>query len=163
MLTWQKLELSERREPQEDASIGSSSRAVSLQVIDGGRAQSIVSGGISGLVDLDSIRKQAIKPQEQVRKRHCSMASASAPVSRSLPCLSSCSDFLWWWTVIWKCKPNKPFPPQVSLVMCFYHSNSNYNYDNYIKRRGNDCEKGWGGDMKGVGGGRRWVEMIQMQ
>ena len=63
MLTWQKLELSERREPQEDASIGSSSRAVSLQVIDGGRAQSIVGGAISGLVDLDSIRKQAIKPQ----------------------------------------------------------------------------------------------------
>jgi hypothetical protein len=20
----------------------------------------------------------------------------------------------WWWTAVWKCKPNKPFPPQVA-------------------------------------------------
>ena len=51
----------------------------------------IVGGAISGLVVLGSIRKQA----EQVSKQHPSMASASAPASKFLPCVSSCLDFLW--------------------------------------------------------------------
>ena len=42
------------------------------------------------------------------------MASASAPASKFLPCLSSCPDFLWWWRTMWKCKLNKPFPPQLA-------------------------------------------------
>ena len=31
--------------------------------------------------------------------------------------------------MIWKCKPNKPFPPQVALVLVFHHSNSNLNLE----------------------------------
>jgi hypothetical protein len=31
-----------------------------------------------------------------------------------LTCLSSCPDFLWWWTAMWKCKLNKPFAPQLA-------------------------------------------------
>ena len=89
------------------------------------RVQPIVGGAIPGLVALGSIRKQS----EQAMRRKSvsstpSMTSASAPVSRFLPCLSSCPDFLWWWTVMWKCKPNKPFP----LQLAFGHglcSNSN--------------------------------------
>jgi hypothetical protein len=47
---------------------------------------------------------------------HPSMASASsAPASRFLPCLSSCPDFLWWWTVMWKRKLYKPFPLQIAF------------------------------------------------
>jgi hypothetical protein len=41
---------------------------------------------------------------EQASKQHPSIASASAPASRFLLCLSSCPDFLWWWTVVWKHK-----------------------------------------------------------
>jgi hypothetical protein len=48
----------------------------------------------------------------QASKQHLSMASASAPASRFLPCVSSFPDFLWWWTAMWTCKLNKPFPPQ---------------------------------------------------
>jgi hypothetical protein len=50
-----------------------------------------VGGAIPGLVVLGSIRKQA----EQASKGHLSMASASAPASRLLPCVSSSPDFLW--------------------------------------------------------------------
>jgi len=42
------------------------------------------------------------------------MASGSAPASKFLPCVSSCPDFLWWWTAMWKCKLNKSFPPQLA-------------------------------------------------
>jgi hypothetical protein len=41
-------------------------------------------------------------------------ASALAPASKFLPSVSSCPDFLWWWTAMWKCKLNKPFPPQLA-------------------------------------------------
>jgi hypothetical protein len=41
-----------------------------------------------------------------------------------LTCLSSRPDFLQWWTVLWKCKPNKPFPPHFALVIVFHHCNS---------------------------------------
>jgi hypothetical protein len=46
-------------------------------------------GATSDVVVLGSIRKQA----EQASKQHPSTASASAPASRFLPCLSSCPDF----------------------------------------------------------------------
>jgi hypothetical protein len=38
--------------------------------------------------------------------------------------LSSCPDFLWWWTVIWKFKPNKPahLPTKMLLVMTIYYN-----------------------------------------
>ena len=53
---------------------------------------------------------------EQASKQHPSMASASAPASRSQPCLSSCPDFLQWWTMIWNySKLNKLFPPQLGF------------------------------------------------
>lgn len=32
---------------------------------------------------------------------------------RTGPDLSSCPDFLQWWTMIWKCKSNKSFPLQL--------------------------------------------------
>jgi hypothetical protein len=32
-----------------------------------------------------------------------------------LTCLSSSPDFFQWWTAMWKCKLNKPFPPQLLL------------------------------------------------
>jgi hypothetical protein len=38
----------------------------------------------------------------------------TAPASKFLPCVSSCPDFLWWWTAVWKCMLNKPFPPQIA-------------------------------------------------
>ena len=55
-----------------------------------GRAQPLMGGAIAGQVVLGSIRKQA----EQASKLHTSMASAVAPASMFLPCLSSCPDFL---------------------------------------------------------------------
>lgn len=45
------------------------------------------------------------------------MAPASASGSRFLPSLSSCPDFLRRWTKMWKCKPNKPLPPQVTSTL----------------------------------------------
>jgi hypothetical protein len=57
----------------------------------------MVNGAIPGLVVLGSIRKQA---EEAMRHKPASstpspsMASAAAPASRFLPCLSSCPDFL---------------------------------------------------------------------
>ena len=57
---------------------------------------------------------------DRYESNHPSMASLSASASMLfLPCLNSCSYFLRWWTVLWKCKPNKPFYPQVALVMVF--------------------------------------------
>ena len=56
-----------------------------------------------------------VNQRKQASKQHLSVAFVSAPASRFLPCLSSCPDFLQWWTVIWKCKVNKPFPLQVAF------------------------------------------------
>jgi hypothetical protein len=53
-----------------------------------GRAQPIVGGVIPGLLVLGAIRKQA----EQASEQWPSVASASAPASRSLPSLSACLD-----------------------------------------------------------------------
>jgi hypothetical protein len=60
-----------------------------------------------------SLWKQAGRP-------HLSMASVSFLASGFLPCLSSCPDFLNWWTAIREYKPNKSFPPQfVIWIWCF--------------------------------------------
>ena len=64
-------------------------------------------------------------PEEPASKQHSSMASASAPVSRFLSCLCSCPEFLWWWNVTWKYKPDKPFPPPSCFDHVFLHSNRN--------------------------------------
>jgi hypothetical protein len=55
----------------------------------------MVGGAIPGLVVLGSTRKQAEQAmRKQASKQHPSTASASAPASRLLPCLSSWPDFL---------------------------------------------------------------------
>jgi hypothetical protein len=71
----------------------SSCKAFSQLVIKAGRAQPIVSGAIPGMMVLGSIRKQA--EQGRGSKPVSSMASASAPASKFLPCVSSYPDFLW--------------------------------------------------------------------
>jgi hypothetical protein len=54
-----------------------------------------VGGAIHGLVVLGSIRKQAEQARGNTSVSSApSMASASAPASRFLPCVSSCPDFL---------------------------------------------------------------------
>jgi hypothetical protein len=39
--------------------------------------------------------------------------------------LEVCPDFLQWSIVMWKHKPNNPFPPQVASLLVFHNSNSN--------------------------------------
>jgi hypothetical protein len=69
----------------------------------------MVGGAIPGLVVRGTIRN--LTEQAMESKPLSSMGYTSAPTSRSQPCLSSCPEFLQGWTVIWKCKLNKPFPP----------------------------------------------------
>ena len=86
-----------------------------------GRAQPIVDGATPGQVVQRSIGKQA----EQ--------AMGSKPASSDLPWFLYqllISDFCSVRVpvlilVMWKCKQNKSFPPQVALVMVFPLSNSN--------------------------------------
>lgn len=64
-------------------------------------AQFIVGYAIIELVVPDSIRKQDEKTgMRRPWKIHSFIGSASAPASKFLSCLSSCPNFLWWWTVI---------------------------------------------------------------
>jgi hypothetical protein len=60
----------------------------------GGPSSFMVVEVIPGLVVPGSIRKAEQAMGEQANKQHPSMASASAPASRFLPCLSSCHDFV---------------------------------------------------------------------
>jgi hypothetical protein len=53
--------------------------------------------------------------EQQASKQQLSMACARAAASRSQPCLSFCADFLQWWTTMWKCKPDRPFSPQLAF------------------------------------------------
>jgi hypothetical protein len=89
----------------------SSCGAFSQLVIKGGGF--MVDGFIPRLVVLASIRQ------------HADQARGSKPVSNILPwhlhqlqlpdLLISSPDSLWWWTAAtWKCKLNKPFPPQLA-------------------------------------------------
>ena len=75
-----------------------------------GRVQYIVGGVRPGLVILASLREQ----DEQASKQYSSMASALSPASRFQTYLSTCSDFLQWWAMILKCKPNT-----LILLHCF--------------------------------------------
>ena len=106
----------ERRFPWGNASMRSSCKVFSQLVIKG--RGPIVSGAIPGLAVLDSIRKQT----EQARgsKRVKPSLRGLCISSCILTCLSSSPDFLWWWTEMWKCKLNKPFPPHLaSSSWCF--------------------------------------------
>lgn len=126
MSAWHTLKSSEKRDPQLRKCLGEAP-AVDMRVGHPlnlrltGRAQAIVSGTILGLAILGPIRKQA----EQAHKQHPSIASASAPASKLLPCFFSCSDFLQGWSAIWKYSLSKPL-----LVTDSHHSNRNLNSDN---------------------------------
>jgi hypothetical protein len=85
-----------------------------------GTGQIIVGGSTPCLKVLGSIRNQV-----EQSKQHPAKVSESAPDFMFLPCLSSCPDFFEWW----KHKLNKPFPPQVALVMVFHHSNGDPDYN----------------------------------
>jgi hypothetical protein len=85
------------------------------------RAQPIVSGAIPVEVVLTSIRKQNEQAMGsmQVSSTH-SMASASAPTTRFLPCLISCPGSFQWWTTLWNFKPDKHFAFQFAIwSWCF--------------------------------------------
>lgn len=84
---------------------------------------------ISGLVILGSVKNSGCSRHREQASKHFSMASASVHASRFLSNLSSCTDFLWWWAVIWKHKTNKPFSPLLALVMEFHHDYSKPNWD----------------------------------
>jgi len=75
-------------------------------------AQTMVGGAVPGLVVLGSIREQT----EQARgsKPASNTLHGLCISSCFLTCLSSSPDFLWWWTAMWKCKLDKPFPPQLA-------------------------------------------------
>ena len=74
----------------------------------------------SGLVVLGSIRKKA----EQAMRNKPAGRTSPWLLHQFLPCLTSCPDFLQWWSMMQKHKLNKPFPSQAALVMEFHHSNS---------------------------------------
>jgi hypothetical protein len=93
-----------------DASTRSSCKAFSQLVIKGERP--LVGGTISGLVVLGSIREQT----EQARGSKPAKNIPPWPLHQLL--LSDLVRFQswlpWWWTAAWKCKLNKPFPPQLA-------------------------------------------------
>jgi hypothetical protein len=103
----------ERSLPWGNASMRSSCKAFSQLVIKGGRAHG---GWCHPWAGSPGFYKEAswASQGKQASKHQPSMASASAPASKFLPCVSSSTDCLWWWTAMWKCKLNKPFPPQLA-------------------------------------------------
>lgn len=114
MSIWHKLKSSERKEYHwENASIRWSCRklctAFSSLVIDA--RVPWMGGAIPGLVVPGSIRAQdgrgtGSKPVSSSLQGLCTRLTAS----RFLLCVSSCPDFFQGWTMMWMCKPNKPFP-----------------------------------------------------
>jgi hypothetical protein len=92
-----------------NASMRYNCKAFSQLVIKGERP--LVGGTISGLVVLGSIRKQA----EQARWGKPVKNIPPWPLHPLLlPDLLEFQSWLpWWWTAVWKCKSNKPFPPQL--------------------------------------------------
>jgi len=117
--TWHKLELSQRTEPPwEKASLRSSCKAFSQLVIKGG-------GGRGSHWVVPSLGCSLGFYKRASWARQGKQARGSKPVSNTLHglCISSCfltclsfsPDFPWWWTAMWKCELNKPFPPQLAL------------------------------------------------
>jgi hypothetical protein len=94
----------------ENASMRSNCKAFPQLVIKGERP--LVGGTISGLVVLGSIESRLSKPGEASQWR--TSVHGFCISSCFLTCLSSSPDFLWWWTALWKCKLNKPFPPHLA-------------------------------------------------
>ena len=102
----------ERSLPWGNASMRSSCKAFSQLVIKGGRAHY---GWCHPWASPGFYKKASWANQgKQSCKQHPFMASVSASASRSLPCVSSCPDFLWGTAAMWQCKLNKPFPPQLA-------------------------------------------------
>jgi hypothetical protein len=92
-----------------NASMRSSCKAFAQLVIKGERP---IPGAIPGLVVLGSIRKQAeqARGSKPVTFLHDLCISSCFQI-----CLSSSPNLLWWWTAVWKCKPDKPFPLQLAF------------------------------------------------
>ena len=84
-------------------------------------------GAIPGLVVLSSIREQA----EQAMENKPVRGTPPWPLHQLLhqvPALPEfLSRFLLMMSVTWKCKRNKQFLSQVSLVILFYYNNSKPN------------------------------------
>ena len=57
--------------------------------------------------------------EKKASELHFNIVSASVPASKFLSWILSS---FWWWTVIWKYKPNKAFSPKLLLIRSFYHS-----------------------------------------
>jgi hypothetical protein len=109
----------ERSLPCGNVSMRSSCKAFSQWVIKGEGAHS---GWCHPWIGSPGFYKKAnwASQGQESTKQHPSMASASAPASKFLPCVSSSPDFHWWWTAVWKCQLNKPFLPQLaSWLWCF--------------------------------------------
>jgi len=106
---WHTLELSQRKEPPGNASRRSSCKAFSQLVINpGGPSPLWVEpslGWWSWVLEESKLSKPG-EASQSVTSLHGLCTS-----SCFLTCLSSSPDFLWWWTAMWKCKLNKPFPP----------------------------------------------------
>jgi hypothetical protein len=106
--TWHKLELSQRKELQ----LGKCLYEIQLWGIfsisdQGGRAHCgwwHLWAGSFGFYKREGWASQ----RRQASKEYPSMTSIN---SCFLTCLSSSTDFPWWWTAVWKCKLNKSFPP----------------------------------------------------
>jgi hypothetical protein len=96
-----------------NASMRSNCKAFPQLVIKGERP--LVGGTISGLIALGSI----IEQDEQARRSKPVTNMPPWPCISScfLTCLSSSPDFFQWWTAMWKCKLNKPFPPPTCFLV----------------------------------------------
>lgn len=81
----------------------------------------------------------------------------SALASRTLPCFSSHSNFLWRWPVIWMYKVNKPIHPQlVVLVMVFLRSKQT-NEQKQPPKKKNQKRNNWKIRKNEGRGGQSWV------
>ena len=117
---WDKLELSERREPlQRKCSKRSSCKEFSYLVID--------MGGPSPLWVVLSLGRCS-----WVCKKVGEQAGGSLPCGFLLQFLPwcSCPALLWWWMFTWKYQWNKPSSPQATFVHGVYHSIETSDQDN---------------------------------
>jgi hypothetical protein len=130
----------ERSLPWGNASMRSTCKAFSQLVIKGGRAHC---GWCHPWAGSPGFYKRAswASQGEQANKQHPSMTSASAPASKFLLCVSCCPDFLWWWTAMWRCKLNKPFPsPACFLVMVLCAGIDRHLWDGVLEKGFSTCD-----------------------
>lgn len=113
--TWHKLASSERKEPPSGEKMPPWDSAVRpfVSYWSMAKAQLTVGGTICGLevLVLQESRQQAIG-NKAVSGTPPWPVRGAAPASGFRPSLSSCPDFLQYWTAMWTYKVNKPFPPQ---------------------------------------------------